>query len=401
MNILEYAETVVATADIELIEALFQLSLVLKAGAAIRERIEAEVNHLNPYETKVNSFQELVRLHEHETSPLQELVSSNGWLVLQDDSQLPWTFDEFLQLFRKTQFRGLRILPSLFEGEVNFAADTNQAKLENRRFALIADSHDSFHIVFYEKEFFIEDRSDDSASTRVFSKSKDIVRLTYNNYKEELQKKQVMGHAAWSWKEVFFPAMDIIERFFGGDSIPSYSIYFLDDFRWDLLLDAYYQYEKDLLVFYPLQDNGELELDAHFDRDGRLDEIKFDYYIVRNEDGHVTLNESGLMEFIQPYSSGYVSGQNISGYYPEDFPNLTREEQYSFYSYAMKDDGNLVILGEIFFDDMEGVKYGCFNLDSGVIWLIADKQLKSTREFRVLDSYQRQELFFHSIELIE
>lgn len=408
MNILEYADSVIISGDIELIKALFQLSLVLKVGAVIRKKIEAEVNHLNPYSTKVNSFQELVYLHEHETSPLQDLMSSNGWLVIEDNHQLPWTFDKFLSLFQKTKFRGLRILPSLLDdGETSLDQDQDPAKIESRRFAIVRKSRKEFSIVFYAKEFFKQGRDDDDAEILVFSESKDIIELTYENYAEELKKKKATAKAFWNYKDVSFPAMDIISRFFGGEDALDYSLHFVTRYCWDLLLDVAYEKEKDLLVFRHLRDDGELAVWKDYqswdDGEKKLAEIDLDFYVITNENWFINICERDLKKYYIPYEAGSLHALDISKLYAEDYPNLTEEEQYSLYSYMMKTIDNYVpVPNEITFksDEMKNINYGCYDTGADVLCLVSDIELESNKEFEVVHSYRQNDFIFHEIRLL-
>lgn len=104
MNLLEAATTIATTADIETLFALYSQSRAYEKGKEVRAQIEARVNEiaaLNGYEEEFKSFREFVERYDNDTSPLWDFVSSGTFLVTDVNHPLPYSFSEFLNLFRK------------------------------------------------------------------------------------------------------------------------------------------------------------------------------------------------------------------------------------------------------------------------------------------------------------
>lgn len=401
MNLLDHADTIISTREIYPILDLYKLSLSTKLGAEIRARIEAQLDYINPYEEKFDSFQELVLHHDHETSPLQKLLSSNGYLVIEDNMKLPWSFDEFIRLFLKTRFRGLRILPSLLSKEKTSIEENDSGHLH---FALTreADSALQFNLVFYEKEYFEPGRDNDYGQIQVFSNAKDKINCNYKDYKEILATKRVKLHSGnyFAPSVETIPAKDVIERFFDATrtTIENYTLFFSKDLDYDVLLDEYYQREQDVLVFQPLQDNGEFTV--HEEYDTTVKAISLDYRIVTNIGGFINISGQRLKEYFIPYHSASLDRWT-------DFPDaeeigeLSKEEQYSIYEYISNYftayEG---VPGTIRFQSLRFASYGCYDTGAEILSLVSNEKIDSTVEFSVENVHVVGDYFFHDILLL-
>ena len=105
MNLLEAATTIVTTSDIDALFAIYSQSRGYANGASIRELIEARVDEiatLNGYDQKFDSFRELIEFHDNKTSPLWNFVISGVFLVTREGYPIPYSFGEFVRLFKNT-----------------------------------------------------------------------------------------------------------------------------------------------------------------------------------------------------------------------------------------------------------------------------------------------------------
>lgn len=394
MNLLDYTDTVISTRQIDLILAFYELSRSLEGGKEMRKKIESKVDYINPYSTRVSSFRELVEIYDHETSPLRQLLVSNGWLVIQDNQKLPWTFEEFLLLFRRTQFRGLRILPSLLpNGKSSIQEDIVLNGIENMRFAIIRDQGE-FTIVFYQKEYYAESRGEGYGDIEFFSNSSERIKLNYTDAQNKLEKRKVkLESGIYPLHEASFGAMKIISRFFDADaSWPNYSLIF-SPLVWNRILDLYYEKQKDLLVMEDLTDNGELSVA----REGRRGEdLRLSYLIVSKLKRFVELTYYFYEKNTFPYGDANLDKRQ-QGSMPD---SATKEETYSFYAYDDSLFNNPIRDTKILrFESMEEITYGCYDTGSGRICLVAEEELESGEEFEVLSVREDVDLFFHSIRL--
>lgn len=104
MNLLDAATTIATTSDIEGLFAIYSQSRAYARGEEVRAQIEARVDEiavLNDYEEDFSSFRELVERYDNDNSPLWDFVSSDAFLVTDTDHPLPYTIEEFLNLFRR------------------------------------------------------------------------------------------------------------------------------------------------------------------------------------------------------------------------------------------------------------------------------------------------------------
>lgn len=119
MNLLDAATTIATTSDIETLFAIYSQSRAYANGKKIHDQIERQVDEiavLNGYDKgEFKSFRELVERYDNDNSPLWEFVMSDDLLVTDMEHPLPYSFEEFLNLFRKVyNLRGLVVIQRTF-----------------------------------------------------------------------------------------------------------------------------------------------------------------------------------------------------------------------------------------------------------------------------------------------
>lgn len=394
MNLLDYTDVIISARQIDLAFAFYTLSRGLKGGREIREKIEAKVDYLNPYPERVGSFRELVELYDHETSPLQGLFNSNGWLVIQDNQKLPWTFEEFLHLFRRTRFRGLRILPSLLpDGKTSIEEEIVFNGIENMRFALIREQR-GFTVAFYQKEYYTESRGQGYGDIDFFTRDSERIKLSYDDALSTLSEKQIqLKTGIYPLQEASFGAIEIIARFFDPDAPwPEYSLVFAP-LQWNLALDLFYEKEKDLLIMEDLADDGELAIYKRVKE--RQEDITLSYIIVRKPKRFVMVD---TYDYYKNKFFGYADLDKRQ-HWPKSV-SATKEETYSFYAYEDSySDKPVTDLRIIRFQGLQ-VNYGCYDTGSGRLSLASNQKVKSTEEFTVLSVREDNDTFYHWIRLV-
>lgn len=400
MNIYDVVDQVVSSRNIELIAALYKVGLTTRTdGLRIREQIEEQVSYINPYKGETfTSFRDLLAHWQHMESPLHSLMSSNGYLVIQDDMKLPWSFDDFLRLFRYTKFRGLRILPSLrLDNESKTSFDSYD--LYEPRFALLRRGDNEIELRFYAKEFYHNGRGDGVAVIDAFTTATTRLVTNYSNYNTLLQ------YISFKTGDTFMrgPSHEgrvVVNSFCNPDQpLGEYSLHF-GPIVWEEALKQCEEDDTGLIVLEHLTDDGELPITKRQFENEQQPDLELSYRVYFRKNNIRDIYNCEISESIRPYRSANLSIEDSQRAF---YGTLTREEEYSYFDLISYWDifWGIISTQSLRFEDeqLQGLDYGCYDTGVAELCLVCAEQVNSGAEFQVLRVQEDNNLYFHTISL--
>src|SRR4030042_5963919 len=112
-DLYENVEVAVSRGDVEELFTFYKSSLYMgSVGVEIRNLINKET----PYISKVNgykpfhTFRELFEHHQDVTSPLRKMCISNNFILVTEDTKIPFEKEEFFRLLKSTTLSGVRAI---------------------------------------------------------------------------------------------------------------------------------------------------------------------------------------------------------------------------------------------------------------------------------------------------
>lgn len=107
----DYLHDVLSRKSIRELLTLYISSLTFRDGSVTRELIEQSVSDISKYYGyDANTFEELVRMYEDDTSPLKQLHITNNFILVTPSQGIPFSKKEFWSLLKRTpSIRGVTV----------------------------------------------------------------------------------------------------------------------------------------------------------------------------------------------------------------------------------------------------------------------------------------------------